>query len=172
MSQIPAADRVGGRVTAFPGAPAALQREGDAVRAELARIDTKASALMGWAGTAFAILAATASVIRLPLLPLLAVSTGAALLAAAVTVLLWVIRPALPAPGAGYGFVRHAAAKDAGELLAMLGAYANLEQRLAGEALRLSKLAVTKYRRLRTAVDLLLAALVCLVVALPLGVLS
>lgn len=150
---------------------AVLQREGELARSELARIDTKAAALMGWAGTGVAILAAAISMAALPLPATVAVIAGAALLAAAVAVLLCVIRPALPTPGRGYGFVRHAAG-DGAALLATLTIGEPLTERLADEVARLSQLALTKYRRLRTAVDLLLAALTCLAAALPLGTIS
>ncbi|MEU4235387.1 Pycsar system effector family protein [Nonomuraea sp. NPDC026600] len=159
----------------FPGAPAVLQRESDAVRVELARVDVKATALIGWAGTMVAILAAAVSVGHLPLPSTVAVVIGGTLLLAAAVTLLWgVIRPALPAPGAmGYGFARHAVAGSTDGLIdALRGNDHGTTQRLADELLQLSVLAQAKYRRLRHAVDLLLAALVVLVAALPLGALS
>ncbi|MEU8364930.1 Pycsar system effector family protein [Nonomuraea sp. NPDC048882] len=164
---------------AFPGAPARLLRELEVVRAELARVDAKATALIGWAGTALAILAAAASITRLPLAALAAVITAAVLLATAVATLLGVIRPALPTrrprgrAGAGYGFIRHAAAVDVGELIAGLACDASgVSQQLGEELLQASKLTARKYRWLRLAVHLLLGALLAMATALPLTLLG
>jgi hypothetical protein len=148
-----------------------LRAEADAARAELTRADGKAAALIGWAGTAFAILAAALSVASLPPLATGAVTLGAALLAAAVAVLMVVIRPAIPPRGQGTGFVRHAEATNADELLASLASTVPAT-RVADDVILLSALARTKYTRLRTAVDLLLAALLVLAVALLLGALA
>ncbi|GGK94325.1 hypothetical protein Ppa06_64730 [Planomonospora parontospora subsp. parontospora] len=148
-------------------ATAALQREADAARVELGRVDVKATALMSMAGTMFAILSAAVTVKTPPAAALAAVVVGAALLAAAIVTLLLVIRPALPRRAAdGTGFVRHAAT-GTDQLVAALTA--DPVDRLATEVIRLSGLARTKYARLRIAVDLLLAALAVLAAALPLG---
>ncbi|GGS97695.1 hypothetical protein GCM10010156_64870 [Planobispora rosea] len=151
-----------------PAAAEALQCEADAVRLELGRIDVKATALLGTAGTMFAVLAAALTVIPPPAAALAAVIAGAALLAAAIVVLLIVIRPALPRCGrSGTGFIAHA---DAADVEALIGSLtADPEQRLGTEILGLSALTRTKYRRLKAAVHLLLAALAMLVTALPLG---
>jgi hypothetical protein len=156
----------------FPGAPARLLRELEVVRAELARIDAKATALIGWAGTALAILAAAASIARLPLPALLAIVAGTVLLAAAVAVLLAVIRPALPASNqaaGGYGFVRHAAAGTVEELIAGLNLnQSGISVQFGQELLQIAKLTDRKYRWLRRATHLLLFALLAMAAALPL----
>ncbi|MFD8564677.1 Pycsar system effector family protein [Streptosporangium canum] len=150
---------------------AALQAEADAVRLELARVDVKATALLGMAGTMFAVLAAAVTVKLPPPAALISVALGAALLAAAIVMLLIVIRPALPRRGqGGTGFVTHADLTSPHELVATL--VADPEHRLANEVLRLSSLARTKYTRLRRGVHLLLTALAFLLAALPLGALT
>ncbi|WP_157255042.1 Pycsar system effector family protein [Nonomuraea typhae] len=147
---------------------AIVKGEADAARAELARVDAKAAALMGWSGTAFAILAAAAGLVTLPSIWTTAtVVLGAALLAAAVAVLLCVVRPALAPKKGRYGFLAHAATGDPQQLLAAL--LTDPTARLADEALRLATLTAAKYRRLRLAVDLLLVALAVLAAALPIG---
>ncbi|MEU6721569.1 Pycsar system effector family protein [Nonomuraea sp. NPDC046802] len=172
MTTTPATPSATTATVTFPGAPARLLRELEVVRAELARIDAKATALIGWAGTALAILAAAASVARLPLPALVAVIAGTVLLAAAVAVLLTVIRPALPVSSqaaGGYGFVRHAAASTVQELIAGLNLNENgVSLQLGEELLQTSKLTDRKYRRLRLAVRLLLVALLAMAAALPL----
>ncbi|MFI7632441.1 Pycsar system effector family protein [Microbispora rosea] len=149
-----------------------LRAEADAARAELARVDSKAAALIGWAGTGFAVISAAATITTLPIAATAVVVGGAALLAAAVAVLLTVIRPSIPRRD-GTGFVRIAALRD-GEQLQELVSVDLVEQRrqAAAHVVRLSQIALAKYRRLRAAVDLLLVALVVLAAALPLGVLA
>ncbi|MBB4706166.1 hypothetical protein BJ982_007797 [Sphaerisporangium siamense] len=93
-----------------------------------------------------------------------------ALLAAAVAVLLAVIRPSLPRDG-GTGFVAHAAL-TAEQLLEVLGREQAAPGRQAADVVRLSVIALAKYRRIRTATHLMYAALAVLVATLPAGVLA
>lgn len=152
--------------------PAELKDAVLGTRAELARIDGKAAALMGWSATFVAIVIAAASIAAgAKTLPsawaMTAVLLGAVLLAAAVAVLLGVIRPALRPKSGRFGFMAHAAAGDTAQVLAVFTA--DPTPRLVEEVVGLAVLAATKYRRLRVAVDLLRAALAVLVTALPLG---
>ncbi|GGS84567.1 hypothetical protein GCM10010156_48990 [Planobispora rosea] len=150
---------------------AILQAEAEAACTELGRIDIKATALLSMAGTMFAIASAAITVKVPPPAELSAVGLGTVFLAAAIVMLLIVIRPALPRRGQnGYGFAAHAEATGPDELVTALTA--DPEHRLATEVLRLSLLARAKYTRLRRGVHLLLAALAVLVAALPLGVLA
>lgn len=149
-----------------------LRAETDAARAELARIDGKAAALIGWAGTAFAVVSAAATVTTLPTAATAAIVAGAGLLAAAVAVLLTVIRPRIPRHG-GTGFVRIARLRDREQLQELVPVTPTAQRsQAANDVLMLSRIALAKYRCLRLAVDLLLAALVVLAAALPLGVLA
>ncbi|TLP66518.1 Pycsar system effector family protein [Microbispora triticiradicis] len=149
-----------------------LRAEADAARAELARIDGKSAALIGWSGTGFAVISAAATLTTLPPVATGTVVAGACLLAAAVAVLLTVIRPRIPRHG-GTGFVALAALRDGAELLETVSADLGTQPgQAAAHVLMLSRIALAKYRRLRLAVDLLLAALVVLAAALPLAVLA
>lgn len=153
---------------------AALEAETTAARAELARGDSKAATLLGFAGTGFSLLAAAGAAVaaHLTLIAQIGLWTSVAALAAAVAVLLGVIRPHLkPTGGTGYGFVAHAAT-DVHQLLAALAADHDDPRRCAAEVIALSRLALTKYKRLRAATDLMYAALAVLVATLPLGALA
>ncbi|MBB4706168.1 hypothetical protein BJ982_007798 [Sphaerisporangium siamense] len=149
-----------------------LEAEAAAVRAELARTDSKAAMLLGFAGTGFSLLAAIGAAVttRLPLLAQGGLWGTVALLAAAVAVLLAVIRPSLPRDG-GTGFVAHAAL-TAEQLLEVLGREQAAPGRQAADVVRLSVIALAKYRRIRTATHLMYAALAVLVATLPAGVLA
>ncbi|MFI6889932.1 Pycsar system effector family protein [Streptosporangium canum] len=150
-------------------AAADLIAETDAARAELARTDTKASIILAFAGTAFSVLAALAVLASGLAVPArIGLGVAVALLAAASAVALCVIRPSLPRRG-GTGFVSHAEAGDVDELLEQLAA--DPETRRAKDVIRLSQIARAKYRRLRLAVGLMLAALAVVVASLPLGAL-
>ncbi|WP_051866274.1 Pycsar system effector family protein [Streptosporangium roseum] len=150
-------------------AAADLIAEAEAARAELARTDTKAATVLAFAGTAFSVLAALAVLASGLAVPArIGLGVAVALLAAASAVALCVIRPSLPRQG-GTGFVSHAEAGDVDELLEQLAA--DPETRRARDVIRLSSIATAKYRRLRLAVDLMLAALVVVVASLPLGAL-
>ncbi|GII65640.1 hypothetical protein Skr01_57250 [Sphaerisporangium krabiense] len=142
-------------------------------RAELVRIDGKASGLLSWAGGAFAVIAGltiTASTATdLPAPATAALITSAGLLACAIGVLLAAVRPRVPRTG-GTGFILYARATTAHEVLRELMTFRGDRVTIAAEEVHiLSRLAVTKYRRLRLAVDVLLVALAALVAALPLS---
>ncbi|MGC5012483.1 Pycsar system effector family protein [Streptosporangium sp. DT93] len=129
------------------------------VRAELARADSKATTLLGLAGTAVSVALAAAALgaTRLPAVTQVTIWAAVALLAAAVAVLLLTVRPALPRPGAGVGWIAYAYSSPA-ELAATPAAIHERDQ--LAELIRLSLLARTKYVRIRLAGDLLLGALV------------
>lgn len=136
-----------------------IGQEVSTVRAEIARADSKASTLLGLAGTATSITAAAATVTgqALPLFAHISLWLGIAHLAAAVAVLLRVIRPALPRHrGGGAGWTTYA-----GRTPAELADTASVdhERGQIAELVCLSDLAWTKYRRIQWAVDLQLLAL-------------
>ncbi|MFI6802994.1 Pycsar system effector family protein [Streptosporangium canum] len=145
-----------------------LRAEADAVRVELARVDTKCGIALALAGTAFSVLVALGVLIS-DLAPLAQVGLWLAMtvLAIACGVLLWVIRPSLPRTGRT-GFLAYAEAVSVDHLFADLSAESP-QERLAAEVIHLSRIARTKYRRLRLGIDLMLTALVILVMTLPFG---
>ncbi|MFS1305182.1 Pycsar system effector family protein [Streptosporangium longisporum] len=146
-----------------------LDHEATAVRAELARTDTKAGIILAFAGTSFSVLAALtvlASALAVP--ARVGLGVAVALLAAASAVTLTVIRPALPRRGRGGTGFTAAAFLDVDELLATLPDTATERAR---DVIRLSQIAHAKYRKLRLAVDLMLTALAVVVTSLPLGAL-
>lgn len=155
-------------------AAAELLAETDAARAELARIDTKAGILLGVSGTAFSVLAALSVLASgLPAPARAGLGGAVTLLAVSSAIALTVIRPFLPRPGTGTGFVAHAALAVTGDPEQLLESLARApEDRRARDIIRLSAIAHTKYRRLRLAVDVLLAALAVLAITLPLGALA
>ncbi|MFF3443674.1 Pycsar system effector family protein [Streptosporangium sp. NPDC002721] len=128
------------------------------VRSELARADSKATTLLGLAGTAVsvALAAATLGAARLPTLAQAAIWGAVTLLAAAVAVLLLTVRPYLPRPGAEVGWIAYAYSSP--EALAATPA-ADRERDQLTELIQLSQVARTKYARIRFAGDLLLGAL-------------
>ncbi|MER7212425.1 Pycsar system effector family protein [Streptosporangium sp. NPDC000239] len=146
-----------------------LPQEIATVRAELGRSDTKATALLGLAGTAASVVAGTAafSVARLPGGALIALWTMAALLVGSVLVLLGAIRPSLPRPGAGHGWVAYAYSTP--EALAATSTVQHIQDRRA-ELVLLSRIARTKYVLLRWAVDLLRTAVAAGVLAVILAI--
>ncbi|WP_051864161.1 Pycsar system effector family protein [Streptosporangium roseum] len=151
-------------------AAADLITEAEAARTELARTDTKAATVLAFAGTAFSVLAALAVLASSLAVPArIGLGIAVALLAAASAVALMVIRPSLPRRGQGTGFTAHAELTDPDELLAELAT--DPETRRARDVIRLSQIARSKYRRLRLAVGLMLAALAVVVASLPLGAL-
>ncbi|MEV5408586.1 Pycsar system effector family protein [Thermopolyspora sp. NPDC052614] len=144
----------------------ALRGETGSVRTELTRIDAKASALIGWAGAAVAVVSAAATVATVPLLSKALTVGAAGLLVAAAGLLLAIIRPRVPRKGA-VGFAAIAGARGAEEVLEQVPILIEDQCRqAAAELLLLSRIARDKYRRLRLAVDLLLAALLVLAAAL------
>ncbi|WP_432929157.1 Pycsar system effector family protein [Microbispora sp. CA-135349] len=145
-----------------------LYAEASLVRAELARVDGKAGLLLSWAGAALAVVTAATtaatSTTRVPAAALAGLWAAAGLLGVAVAVLLLAVRPRIPRTG-GTGFVVHARAASPAALLHTLTA-ADAAGHLAADVWLLSRLAVTKYRRLRLAVDFLIVALLVLAAAL------
>ncbi|MFD8533855.1 Pycsar system effector family protein [Streptosporangium canum] len=149
-------------------AAADLIAEADAARVELARTDTKAGIILAFAGTAFSVLAALAVLASGLAIPgRIGLGIAVVLLATASAVALAVIRPSLPRQG-GTGFVSHAEVVDVDDLLEQLAV--DPETRRARDVIRLSQIARAKYKGLRLAVDLMLAALAVVVASLPLGV--
>ncbi|MGX4658058.1 Pycsar system effector family protein [Micromonospora sp. SCSIO 07396] len=127
------------------------------VRAELARADSKASTLMAVAGAAVTVGVAILARADLPG-PALAVGVATVVaVGTAVGLLAGAVRPSL---GGGHGLVRYATT-TAGDLMTEATAppLAAAAER-AHHLVWLSRTAVRKYRRVRTAVDLLLAGLV------------
>ncbi|WP_432862304.1 Pycsar system effector family protein [Microbispora rosea] len=146
-----------------------LYEQAALVRAELARVDAKAGLLLGWAGAALAVVitittAAATSTKGVPAVALAGLWGTAGLLGVAVAVLLLAVRPRIPRIG-GTGFVVHARAASPAALLHTLTT-ADAADHLIADVWLLSRLAVTKYRRLRLAVDLLIVALLVLAAAL------
>ena len=143
-----------------------LPQEIAGVRAELGRADTKASTLLGLAGTATSIIAALATVgaERLPVPGRIALWAGVGLLAA-VAVLLLAVRPSLPRPGCGVGWTVWA-----GGTTPAPRSPADREREQVAELVAMSRLAYAKHAHIRRAVHLLLAALAVLAAVVPLGV--
>jgi hypothetical protein len=125
----------------------------ETVRGELARVDAKAVLLLALAGGGLAV---AATVLPGAAAPGAARAVGwaaAAACAAAVGLLLWAVRPALhSSPGSWVEHARRAGRQD--RPTALRGwAYSD-------ELAYLAAVALAKYRRVRAAVDLLLAGLV------------
>ncbi|MGW3363613.1 Pycsar system effector family protein [Streptosporangium canum] len=146
----------------------ALQQDAASVRGELARVDAKCGLLVSLAAGGLALtvaatpaLTGAAHVLRL---------VAGALFAIAVATVLSAVMPRIPRRG-GTGFVAHARAASPTALLAELSAGDDGEAagRLAADVWRLSRLARAKYRIIRVAVWLLIAAVAALAIALPLG---
>ncbi|MBM7079125.1 Pycsar system effector family protein [Micromonospora humida] len=127
------------------------------VRAELARADSKASTLMAVAGAAVTVGVAILARADLPGPALAAGVATVAAVGTAVGLLAGAVRPSL---GGGRGLVRYATTTP-GDLMTEATAppLAAAAER-AHHLVWLSRTAVRKYRRVRTAVDLLLAGLV------------
>lgn len=126
------------------------------VRAELVRVDSKASTLMAVAGAALTVGVAVLARAGLPGVALAAGLVTVGLVGTAVALLACAVRPSL---GGGHGLVRYATALP-GDLMTEAAAPPLLA---AGEQAHhlvwLSRMAVCKYRRVRLAVDLLVAGL-------------
>jgi hypothetical protein len=131
-----------------------------AVDAQMARVDTKASVLLGLAGaaTTVALGALTGLAGAAFVLALLAVAA----FAAATVLLVFAVRPALSSR-APYGFVAYATRDRAGLVAALTGS-AEPDRRLDRLAAA-SRSVLRKYRRVRVAVDLLMVGLVLAVAA-------
>lgn len=122
------------------------------VRAELNRMDTKASTLLGWSGTAAALGMAALSQVRLPVVAAVLGWLAVAQIAAAVGLLAAAIQPNL---SGDHGFVRYARAEPA-DIADVLAA---TPQGDPHALVWLSRRVRDGYRRVRAAVFLLLAAL-------------
>lgn len=128
------------------------------VRGELLRVDGKASTLLALAGAALTVVLAMLGRTTLPTPAAVAGWSAALLIGAGVALLATAVRPAL---NGRHGFVRHGAAPDTNAILEQFTtdpADPTRTQRERAEQLRWMAMAVgRKYRRVRLAVDLLLA---------------
>jgi hypothetical protein len=137
-----------------------------AVRGELIRVDGKCATLAGLAVAALAFVLTQASV-RTPLVErVLLVTAAVALAAAALVLLLRVLRPAFGPTG----FCRWAGMSPA-EIQAELADVAE-DFHQAAEVAVLSRLADRKFRALRTAIHLLVVAVVLIAAAILAGVIA
>ncbi|MFF8479140.1 Pycsar system effector family protein [Streptomyces sp. NPDC015414] len=129
---------------------------------ELQRADSKAAALCGAAGALLTADVATLSVLDGPRLLGVALLSASLLLAAALGMALWALRPALPRAGTSGELLALRCGADAESLVASLARLNSVgQQRL--EERRLSVMAVLarrKFRAVRLAVDMLTVALV------------
>lgn len=147
-----------------------LDAAADAAYAEIGRADAKAFAILGFAGTAFSVLAAVAvlaSALNAP--ARIGLGLGATLLAGASLVALRVIRPRLPKPAEATGFMAYAFMNTPEEVLQ--ATQAPPHERGAADVLRLAKIARVKHLRLQKAFDLMSAALVIVALSLAAGLL-
>jgi Pycsar effector protein len=119
------------------------------VRAELVRVDAKASTLLAVTGVALSAGLAILGRSRLPLLATISGWVATAAVAASVALLAIAIRPRL---GGGSGFMHYAGATPQELLDADLAVTAE-------QLIWMARLTRTKYRCLRWAVDLILAGL-------------
>ncbi|WP_433257722.1 Pycsar system effector family protein [Streptosporangium sp. CA-135522] len=140
--------------------------------AELARAgEGKSGVLLSWAGAAFGVMSTllvTGSA-RFPGIERFGVISAILLLAIAVVLTLLTIRPVLPKHG-GPQFLAYARAATEQALLDQIRAQlADPELSLARDAFVFSRMALTKHRYLRRAIDLILVAMVIITitVALP-----
>lgn len=148
-------------------APPVVLRAHDQVRDELKRADTKATTLLSLPGLVLAGVVAVAKT-GLPLPALVTLWLGALPVFGSVLVLLATIRPRLgqyPTPGTWL----HATAYGPQALLDA-GTYA--AQAAAEDVCLLGQIAVDKYRRVQSAINLLIIGATVLAVALVLSVLA
>ncbi|MBB4920948.1 Pycsar system effector family protein [Streptosporangium saharense] len=143
---------------------AELQAEATAARIELARSDAKAGIALAFAGTGFTVLVAIGTLAHQSGPARVGLWLATTVLAAACSVLLWVIKPYIPRRG-GTGFVAHAAASGPTEILSTLDV-GERHHRLAAEVHRLSGIAARKYRRIDWGLYLMQASLVIIVMTL------
>ncbi|GCD45720.1 Pycsar system effector family protein [Streptomyces paromomycinus] len=142
-------------MTTLPEALSAAHAE---VKAEIARTDTKVALLIAFEGAVLAGTATAATALRVPLAARLIAALGIAALLAAVALLLMTARPNLGG-ARPCGFPRWAT---------MTGAEIRDDLLIGDRAQHvrvLSRIAVTKYGRLRRAIDLTLVGGLLLVVA-------
>ncbi|WP_431887022.1 Pycsar system effector family protein [Micromonospora wenchangensis] len=127
------------------------------VLAEAVRVDAKASTLLTLAGTALTVGLAVLARADLPDAALFTGCVTVALIGAAVALLAGAVRPALDG---NFGFVRYAATTPIDLVADATGSdeESSTGQR-AQQLVWLSRAVLTKYRRVRTAVDLLLTGL-------------
>lgn len=136
------------------------------VDATLARVDGKANMLLAFAlGLASAVVALAVARPRIHPAAMVAIGGAGVMLAAAAVLLLLAVRPYIPRKG-GTGFVSYARAADDNDLQQMVVGHGFAHLR------HMSALAVAKYRTVRRAVDLVIAAVIVLVAAIPIGVIT
>ncbi|MEV7229694.1 Pycsar system effector family protein [Polymorphospora sp. NPDC051019] len=126
-------------------------------RGELARVDAKAGILLAISGTALTVGLAVVTRADLPTLAALAGWVTVAVIGAAVALLTLAVRPSL---AGNHGFVYYATCEP-GDVLADTVKATDLTEgvRAARELVWLSRAALTKFRRVQVAVDLLLSGL-------------
>lgn len=136
------------------------------VDATLARVDGKANMLLAFAlGLASAVVALVVAHPRIHPAAMVAIGGAGIMLATAAVLLLLAVRPYIPRTG-GTGFVSYAHAKDDVDLQRIVASHGFSHLR------HMSALAVAKFRTVRRAVDLVIAAVVVLVIAIPAGVIT
>lgn len=150
---------------------AEMHRATESARAELARAsEGKTGLLLSWAGGALAVVVTLAVTAHLGRVGLIGVWASACLIGGAVVLLLATVRPRIPRAG-GYGLVAHARTADPAELVERIRSELTDPVRHASRDLHaVSRMAVQRYDRLKRATDLLIAGVVVLIVALPIGV--
>lgn len=137
------------------------------VESTLARVDAKANTLLAFAlGLASAVVALAVTRPRIHPAAMVAIGGAGVMLAAAAVLLLLAVRPHIPRKG-GTGFVSIARAQDDDSFRRVV-----IDARGYQHLRSMSALAVAKYRTVRRAVDLVIAAVAVLVAAIPLGVLT
>jgi hypothetical protein len=138
--------------------PVPIAEAAQNVRAELARVDSKAGTLLALSGTTLSIVLAVLARTHLPVAAAVAGWLTAALVGAAVAVLAAAIRPNLDGDHGFVHYSRITRAELSIEFAALddWGRQAMLVDTLG----QLSRAAYVKYRRVQVAVDLLLAGLV------------
>jgi hypothetical protein len=139
-----------------------------AVRGELVRVDAKCATLAGLSGAALAFLVTqTGTGEPLPVRVLLA-GGGVAMACAAVLLLAGVLRPRLGSTG----FLRYAGQTVTEIRYDLPDSENGVERHQASELQVLSRIARAKNRKLQRAVDLMVAGLVLVGVALVVGVVA
>lgn len=131
-----------------------LTAEIAAVEAHLARSDTKAALLLGLAGAGATAGPAVLTAVHLPLAGAVAAWVAVAGFVAAAAVLTVVVRPWLKGD---YRFIRYAQTSVADVPSAV--ASTRSPRYLAARLVSLSMVVLSRYRRIRLAVDLILASL-------------
>lgn len=144
----------------MPDLDARLEADTAAVHAEIARADTKSSALLAAFGLPLAVLVAAAPGAALPWPAAVLVGAGAVGLVAALVIVLTAVRPRLDAaPRGSYLYWARCTPAE------VLADPATLDDR-AAQLVRLSQIARRKYKALRLAGDLTCIALLALTAGL------